>query len=274
MKANAMSEQAERIEADAYESMTKVAEQAGIPGFRSFRTHAGLALLAPSLKNTIVFNRFLCLGVDSPATESQLDQLIEFYAEHGIPWSVELAAVAQPESVRNWLRERRIRRSSAAAVLASSTHDSTDAQSDLEIRCWRPEDGAAAAELAVDVFGVPEETRALLAELPHAPDWRQWLAIDGDAIAAAGLLYVGDGLGWTGWAATRPEYRGRGLHGALIQARLRDAAKHGCQWVFTDTATGTATRPDTSYKNHLRRGFQVLHARYSCLAIPGIVTNG
>ncbi|WP_019594985.1 GNAT family N-acetyltransferase [Thioalkalivibrio sp. ALM2T] len=265
------SAQAELVEAEAYESMMQLAESAGIPGFRVVRSGTHVALIAPGLKKMLVFNRVLGLGVSGPATEGHIDELAALYAEHDLPWAIELSPYARPESVLQWLRDRRIRRGAASAVLMRASSDVPEGKSDLEIRPWRPEDEDAGAALAVDAFSVPQEARALLTELPRSPKWRQWLALDDGTVVATGLLYLGDGVAWAGWEATRPDYRGRGLHGALISACLRDASLHGCTSVITDTAVGTPDRPDPSYQNHLRKGFEVLHLRHTYLAVPGVV---
>ncbi|WP_018866626.1 MULTISPECIES: GNAT family N-acetyltransferase [unclassified Thioalkalivibrio] len=272
MNAEPTPEQAELIEAEAYESMMRVAETAGIPGFRAVRSRSGLALVAPGLKKILVFNRVLALGVAEPASEDYIDELAALYAPHELPWAVELSPHARPEPIPQWLRDRRIRRGAPSAVLVRSTHDVPEVTTDLEIRPWQPEDNDAGAALAAQTFSVPEEVTALLAALPYSPKWRQWLALDEGKVVATGLVYLGDGVAWTGWAATHPDYRGRGLHGALVSARLRDASLHGCTSVITDTAVGTADKPDQSYKNHLRKGFEVSHLRHTYLAVPGVVT--
>ncbi|WP_018881906.1 MULTISPECIES: GNAT family N-acetyltransferase [unclassified Thioalkalivibrio] len=271
MSADPTPEQAELIEAEAYESMMRVAETAGIPGFRAVRSRSGLALVAPGLKKILVFNRVLALGVSEPASEDYIDELAALYAPHELPWAVELSPHACPELIPQWLRDRRIRRGAPSAVLVRSTHDIPEVTTDLEIRPWQPEDNDAGAALAAQTFSVPEEVTALLAALPHAPRWRQWLVLDAGKVVATGLLYLGEGLAWTGWAATQPEYRGLGLHGAIVSARIQDAAQHGCSWVVSDTAIGTEAKPDPSYRNHLRKGFRVVHERHSYLAVPGVV---
>ena len=261
-------ERVEQNEAAAYETLVAAAEHAGQAGFRSRRIGGACALLAPSLTRMVLLNRVIGLGVGEPATEDQVAGLAELYAGTNVAWGVELSPSARPEALAGWLKAKRLRKGPASAMFIRPCSALPEARTDLQIRAWRPTDGDAGATLAAEVFQVPPEVRLILAQLPRQPHWRQWLAFDGDTPVATSLLFIHGDAAWAGWAATRPSYRGRGLHTALVSARLRDAADHGCRWVTTDTAIGTSEKPDPSYRNHLRLGFEVVHVRHTHVAAP------
>jgi GNAT superfamily N-acetyltransferase len=69
-------------------------------------------------------------------------------------------------------------------------------------------------------------------------------------------LRVEDGLAWLGGGAVRTPWRRRGIHQALILARLRRAARQGCRWAWVETAEPHTGRPDGSRRNLLRLGFE------------------
>ena len=50
-------------------------------------------------------------------------------------------------------------------------------------------------------------------------------------VVAAGSLFEVDGVGWQSWASVVPAARGHGIQRALIDARSRLAADHGCDLV-------------------------------------------
>jgi len=79
--------------------------------------------------------------------------------------------------------------------------------------------------------------------------------IDGVA-GAAGALILHDGVALFGGAATIPELRRRGLQAALLQARMRYAAEHGC-----DLAMMVAEAGSSSQRNAERKGFRVAYTR-------------
>jgi predicted acetyltransferase len=57
-------------------------------------------------------------------------------------------------------------------------------------------------------------------------------------------------------ACTIREYRNRGAQRALLQARLRNAAEHGCDLAMMVAAPGSA-----SQRNAERQGFRIAYTR-------------
>ena len=74
-------------------------------------------------------------------------------------------------------------------------------------------------------------------------------SVDGAAVGC-GFLQVADGVAWLGGAATLPEWRGRGVQAALVDHRLRLAARLGA-----DLAGVTAVPAGASARNVRRLGF-------------------
>jgi GNAT superfamily N-acetyltransferase len=79
--------------------------------------------------------------------------------------------------------------------------------------------------------------------------------VDGQP-GGAGSLVIHDGVSLLAGAATVPEFRRRGLQGALLEARLRYAYEHGC-----DLAMMVAGAGSNSQRNAERQGFRVAYTR-------------
>lgn len=77
--------------------------------------------------------------------------------------------------------------------------------------------------------------------------------MDGQPVSAGGLD-MHDGVASFIAGLTLPEYRGRGLQTALLQARLSAAKAAGCDLALTHSRPGT-----TSQRNILRHGFQLVY---------------
>jgi GNAT superfamily N-acetyltransferase len=75
-------------------------------------------------------------------------------------------------------------------------------------------------------------------------------------VGAAGGLVVHEGVALFAGAATVPEMRRRGLQGALLEARMRYAAEHGCDLAMMVTEAGSE-----SQRNAERKGFRVAYTR-------------
>jgi GNAT superfamily N-acetyltransferase len=78
-----------------------------------------------------------------------------------------------------------------------------------------------------------------------------WL--DGQPVGG-GALEIHDGVAALMAASTLPAYRKRGIHTALMRARLAAAAVAGCDLAMVHTRPGAA-----SQRNVLRAGFQLLY---------------
>ena len=73
---------------------------------------------------------------------------------------------------------------------------------------------------------------------------------------AAGVLRLHGGVALFGGASTVPEMRRRGLQSALLQARMRYAAEHGCDLAMMVTEAGSQ-----SQRNAERTGFRIAYTR-------------
>ncbi len=88
-----------------------------------------------------------------------------------------------------------------------------------------------------------EQSVCFLAELDGQP-------------GAAGVLSLHEGVALFGGASTVPEMRRRGLQSALLQARMRYAAEHGCDLAMMVTEAGSQ-----SQRNAERTGFRIAYTR-------------
>jgi GNAT superfamily N-acetyltransferase len=114
---------------------------------------------------------------------------------------------------------------------------------------------------------MPPAAHASIAATADLPRWRQWLAYDGETPVAAALSFIDVDVGWLGWDATLPEFRGRGAQAALIAHRVNEAAALGCRYITTETATIAGSDKDPSYRNYERAGFVLAYERATYVAL-------
>ena len=79
--------------------------------------------------------------------------------------------------------------------------------------------------------------------------------VDGKPIAAGGMT-IHEGVACLAGASTVPEGRRQGAQRALLDARLRDAADHGCDLAMMGALPGSA-----SQRNAERQGFRIAYTR-------------
>jgi len=189
------------------------------------------------------FNRVLGLR----STE-QLDEIAAFFGEEA--WWVSDSHGLGPEL------ERRGFAPDYGWMKFSRGVGPRQAHSDLDVRAIGPDQAADFARVVAEGYEMADWMQPLAANVVGRPGWSCYVAYDGEQPAGAGALFVRDGVGWLGYAATRPRYRGRGAQSAILAARIEDARQHGCSTVVTETGAMEEGRPSNSYRNIVRAGFR------------------
>jgi GNAT superfamily N-acetyltransferase len=252
----------ELVEADAFTALWDAAPESvqREHGVRA-RTIAGAVCTAvgAAAGNTML-NRVTALGLREPPTDAGLDEIAAFFRGAGTRYAIGLGPFAPPdlrvrleargfEPVYAWMK---FRRGVAAAP---------EAETPLRVEEIGPERGAAFGSVVARSYELPDFAAEWFAAVAGNPRFRLFLASEGDEPAGAGALFVGDGIGWLGLAATVPEHRRKGAQGALLAARIRAAGEAGLAELATETGEQLPDRPSNSYRNLLRTGFEEQYVR-------------
>jgi hypothetical protein len=107
-------------------------------------------------------------------------------------------------------------------------------------------------------YELPEEhvRGYIFAATLDLPNWLHYLALVDGQPASASALYVSERVADLFVATTRPALRGRGAQRALIERRLYDGQRLGC-----DLATSQTGVENASPRNMQRGGFTALYER-------------
>jgi GNAT superfamily N-acetyltransferase len=217
---------------DAFRSAPEVAHVAEIGG--------ATCTLVKSLGSRM-FNRVLDLTSTEP-----LDEIAAFYG--GEPWWVSDSHGLGPEL------EKRGFTKDYGWMKFSRGVSPREAHSDLDVRLAdQPEDFA---NVVVEAYGMPESVAPIASRVVGRPGWFCYVAYAGNEPAGAGALFVHEGVGWLGYAATRERFRGRGAQSAILATRIEAARQQGCRTVITETGELAEGRPSASYRNIVRAGFR------------------
>jgi GNAT superfamily N-acetyltransferase len=207
-------------------------------------------------------NRAMGLGVGSRATEANLDAVEIFYDGYSVPAQVGVC----PHTDHEFL-----------ALLADHGYGVTQFFNvlTLDLETWTPRtvDGIEVNEVEAGQQDLwcDMVTRGFSEEPAEAVDGLNrriaQLAVRHEGavqvVANAGVEAVGGGAVWFDGeiahlylASTRPEQRGKGVHTALVFARLEAALLRACR-----LATALATPGSPSERNLRRLGFDVAYTR-------------
>lgn len=92
--------------------------------------------------------------------------------------------------------------------------------------------------------------------LYQRPGWKFFMAYVNDEPAATAVMCSQDGIASLTFAATLPDFRGRGLHQLLLQRRIAEAQRNGCRLVV-----GQCSFLSQSHRNMERVGMKLGYIR-------------
>ena len=232
-------------------------------GLEAFSIGDGLALMAREIDDA-QFSRVFGLGVEAPIRPEHLDQVARSFRPLGHSTSrLQLAPVAEQRlGVPEALAARGMARAPGGwTKRARPTAEPLTAPTDLVIVEAQDAPGRFGVTACAG-FGVPGFIAPWFEALVGRPDWRTYLAIDGETTVGTAALYLAEACGWLGACAVLPQARGRGAQGALMARRIEAAQAAGKAWAITETgAPPPGEAPGPSYRNMDRHGFAEIHLR-------------
>ena len=195
-------------------------------------------------------NRVVGLGVSSPVTRETVSAIIAFFRSHGQPtFRVELSPAASPAELAEWLVDAGLRRTGNSMFKTwCSTELVHPASSEVEVRRLGPEDRDAIADLNVIAWGAWEATglmRTWFGATVGTRDFHHYGLFDGDRLVWTGVLMVSGKLGWMGFDATHPRYRGR----HISRQGLPDSRRRGSPARLPDRSRGNPA-PTVGHGHH------------------------
>lgn len=225
----------------------------------------GVALRSPGL-DSFLFNRVLGLGDGAPLPREALVELCDAYRRAKLSrFFVHLYDDPRPPALPAWLEELgvvRYRRS--WDQLGRGRDEPLPAlASPFCIRPAAPADAEAIDALFSRAFDLPHPSVRAFSVLIGRPGWHTVVAAEGEAVVAAGLLYIQQGVAYLAGGATRPSSRRRGAQLAVMLERCRLALDAGCRWIASETGAPAPGDPQHSHHNMFRCGLRVLATRHN-----------
>jgi hypothetical protein len=224
-------------------------------------TSCGWLLMAPPL-DMLLFNRIVGCGIREPAHPTALRDLLGRFRERGLhTFGVQLSPAALPSDLDGQLQSEGLTVRDRWTKVHRGPGAPSAPQTDVRVEQIGPGNAATFAEVTTLGFGMPPQLRPWIGSTVGRPRWCHYLAsLDGTPIAAAALFVDGD-VGWLGVASTLSHARRHGAQGALFARRVADATALGCRHLVTETSEELPTRPNPSFRNMLRAGFDVVYHR-------------
>ena len=202
------------------------------------------------------------LGMFEPVTPQDLDVLEQYFWQKGAPVNHEVSPLAGVETFA-LLVDRGYKPIDLTSVMYRSVDEplTTPVNPAVRVRVVEADEYDLWAKTNADGWiGEHPEFNDLLLDLGRVIAAKKgtgpFLAeLDGVPVAA-GSLSISDGAALLAGASTMPEARRQGAQLALLDARLRFAAEHGCDLAMMCAAPGSS-----SQRNAERNGFRIAYTR-------------
>ena len=243
-----LADRLDRAERSSSLSLWTAARDAGVP--LHIVEDGELAMsAAPELPGPI-FN----LGLGFANLPNLVGRAVEHFRRHATVGWVWADAPPWPGAV-----------ASAAAVYAGGAArevDLSDRTPDgVTVRQLDRDEHGAWADVIVRAADLPgpvgEAWRLLEPRLALAPHDHRFVAEVDGLVVGTGVLHTHHRVGWLRAGTVLPEYRGRGIQGALIAARVRRARELGCELVGA-----SANQGGSSARNVRRAGMEDVAVRH------------
>lgn len=206
-------------------------------------------------------------GFDRSFTAEDVNRIEQFYHGHHAPSQVDLCPMHEP-AVFEMFRDRGYGIAELNNVLYRRLKPGEEFPAPpvgCEIRRSVPDEAGTAGAIVETAFfpdGAPEAFRGLIEPLYRIETACPFVAsVAGELVACGtGLVIPEHKVFALCGAGTLPEFRGRGLQTALLQARMAAALQAGCEYAVVVTQGGT-----TSQRNAERLGFRVAYSKVTVI---------
>jgi GNAT superfamily N-acetyltransferase len=201
----------------------------------------------------------LAMGLHGPVSEAEFAQAEEVLRAAEAPADISLCPLADP-SLSALLHRAGygVRAFRSFLALPLTGYQPVGRVPGVEVTPAAPEQAELWIAMVAEGFAdAPEPGREMLELLApnfsaaHGQPFFAW--IDGEP-AGGGAIYVHGAVAELGSDSTRPAYRRRGVHRALVQARLVAAREMGCDLALAVTEPGS-----DSQRNVERLGFRLAY---------------
>jgi GNAT superfamily N-acetyltransferase len=213
---------------------------------------------------------FVSTGIPGPAFNrvkgltntniDTLDDILVFYAEHGLPCQFEIAPTQMSPELALALHEKGYYQSSFHTTLYGAPSSQRLMHNELTIRKLEKEEFDILASIYVKGFGMPlftlEGVRQNNEVLYGKDGWEFYAACIENYPVSIGVVHVREKIATLAAAVTLPDYQGRGAHQLLLRKRIEHAYTLGCDLVVAQASFGSK-----SQQNMQRARMQIAYTK-------------
>ena len=193
--------------------------------------------------------------------ENIVNLIIEYYKDREIPVRFELTPAHASSGLLNYLSEAGFYQTDFHTTLYGAlSEELVPIDPEITIRKLKKNEFDTYADIYTKGFQMPAFLKSGIAQnnevLYDNDNWNFYLASVKNEPAGIGALFINDGIGTLAAAATVPHLRNKGIHSALITARINQAKMLGSTLVV-----GQARFASVSQNNMERTGMKIAYTK-------------
>lgn len=196
-----------------------------------------LATTCGGLPDAPLMNTVQGAAEPGAVADGHLAEALEWMRSREVDYLVQVAS-DRPESkaAEAWLAARGYEQGpTMRRYLRLAAPPGADSEAPVDVRELTAADTEGMSLIFAQAVGISDLATVPLLGLPEVEGWHCYSAYLDEREVGCGAMLLHDGMAVLGLDATMPEARQRGCQTALIQRRLADAARAGCEVVLAES---------------------------------------
>ncbi|MFD1738244.1 GNAT family N-acetyltransferase [Bacillus salitolerans] len=192
---------------------------------------------------------------------SRLDDMVAYYKERNLPFSIDITPVTLTGRLAKELNKKGFYQHGFHSTLfGAPSIDNHNTMKPIRILKAGKEEMSLFSSLfsqSLEIpFDIPENNESF-SILHNNPEWSFYIGYVNEIPAGFSMLYIGaNGIACLGMAGTLPAFRGHGLQLAMLKRRLMDAKERLSHIIVAQCEFGTP-----SFRNLQRVGLKVAYTK-------------
>lgn len=185
----------------------------------------------------VLFNHIVGLGNEKCPDDDEIDRLLALYRDQGLPCYVQLSPLANGAELGKRLAARGLEQHPSWAVMALTPdrQERTEKNPEISVELVDESNRDDFIRTLLDAFELKPPVDDLIVATFNQPDVHGFLArVDGEP-AGTGQIVIREGVGGLFSGGVLDNFRRRGIHGALISARINFCLERGVDLLYSET---------------------------------------
>lgn len=230
-------------------------------GIKTFPVGGVTGTIASKI-DILAFNRVVGLGIKEPIDERIIDIILNKIEVSGVKrFFIQIHPEVYSDQLRRLLVSHDFYHYNNWVRLIRDNSPATNMKTNLTIKKISKIEGKSFAGIVVKAFNWPYELMDWIASTAGRKNWHHFIAFEKDIPVGTAAFYLSGEFAWFDFAATHPDFRGKGAQSALLAERIEVCRELGIKTIIVETAEQTPDKEVPSYRNVLKAGFKEAYKR-------------